>query len=237
MSNDYAFFYNSENGDRKYNADSLSTWLRKFFTTGVFEGDLFVESKGGMDVKIGTGYVNIEGKVRFFESPATFTIQPADGTFPRIDAIAVEKNDIERNVTLKYIKGTYSGTTPTAPTPIRTNSVYQLFLAKILVNAGATSLTQAVITDTRTDKSLCGYVVGTVEQIDFEQISAQLKKALELDEQAFLEWFDEMKDQLSEDAAGNLQLQINTKQNVITHGTELPDAEYGNDGDVYIQCY
>ena len=32
----YANFYKSRNGDRVYNADSMSEWLLPFFTTGVF---------------------------------------------------------------------------------------------------------------------------------------------------------------------------------------------------------
>ena len=32
----YANFYNSDNGDRVYDADSFSEWLRPFFKTGVF---------------------------------------------------------------------------------------------------------------------------------------------------------------------------------------------------------
>ena len=61
------YFWNSDNADRVYDADSFSNWLKKFFTTGVFSGDLMVTPAGGMSLSVSPGYCNIEGKVRIFE--------------------------------------------------------------------------------------------------------------------------------------------------------------------------
>ena len=216
--NDYGFFFNSINGDRVYDADSFSIWLRKFFTSGVFEGELAVTAADGMTVEVGSGYANVDGKVRFFNSPQTIALSPANSTYPRIDTIAVERNDVNREITLKYITGQYSGNTPSPAERQWGNGVYQLVLAQIYVGAGATSISQANISDTRPDSSLCGYVVGTVEEIDLSQILAQ-------SQEQFAEWFDRMKDQLSEDAAGNLQLEIDSINDVLnnpgTGGTYL----------------
>lgn len=206
--NDYGFFFNSINGDRVYDADSFSTWLRKFFTSGVFEGELAVTAAEGMTVEVGSGYANVDGKVRFFNSPQTIAISPANSTYPRIDTIAVERNDVNREITLKYITGQYSGNTPSPTERQWGNGVYQLVLAQIYVGAGATSISQANISDTRPDSSLCGYVMGTVEEIDLSQILAQ-------SQEQFAEWFDHMKDQLSDDAAGNLQLEIDSINDVL----------------------
>ena len=216
--NDYGFFFNSINGDRIYDADSFSTWLRKFFTSGVFEGELAVTAAEGMAVEVGSGYANVDGKVRFFNSPQTIALSPANSTYPRIDTIAVERNDVNREITLKYITGQYSGNTPSPAERQWGNGVYQLVLAQIYVGAGATSISQANISDTRPDSSLCGYVVGTVEEINLSQIFAQ-------SQEQFAEWFDHMKGQLSEDAAGNLQLEIDSINDVLnnpgTDGTYL----------------
>ena len=206
--NDYGFFFNSINGDRVYDADSFSTWLRKFFTSGVFEGELAVTAAEGMAVEVGSGYANVDGKVRFFNSPQTIALSPANSTYPRIDTIAVERNDVDRKIVLKYITGQYSGNTPSPTERQWGNGVYQLVLAQIYVGAGATSISQANISDTRPDSSLCGYVVGTVEEIDLSQILAQ-------SQEQFAEWFDRMKGQLSEDAAGNLQSEIDSINDVL----------------------
>lgn len=214
MANQYGLFWNSVSSDRLYDADSFSEWLKKFFTTGVFNGDLQVLAASGMDVTVQTGYANIEGKVRFFDTATTFTLAPASGTYPRIDTIVVERNDTDREITVKYVQGTYSGNTPTPTAPVRAAGVYQIVLAQIYVAVGATEIAQGNITDTRPNNTLCGWVVGTVDRVDVEQMTAQVQDEMET-------WFEGMKDQLSEDAAINLQNQINTINSEIAI-TEVP---------------
>ena len=214
MANEYGLFWNSVSSDRLYDADSFSEWLKKFFTTGVFNGDLQVLAASGMDVTVQPGYANIEGKVRFFDTATTFTLAPASGTYPRIDTIVVERNDTDREITVKYVQGTYSGNTPTPTAPVRAAGVYQIVLAQIYVAVGATEIAQGNITDTRPNNTLCGWVVGTVDRVDVEQMTAQVQDEMET-------WFEGMKDQLSEDAAINLQNQINTINSEIAI-TEVP---------------
>ena len=209
MANQYGLFWNSVSSDRLYDADSFSEWLKKFFTTGVFNGDLQVLAASGMDVTVQTGYANVEGKVRFFDTATALTLAPASGTYPRIDTIVVERNDTDREITIKYIQGTYSGSTPVPTAPVRAAGVYQIVLAQIYVAVGATEITQASITDTRADNNLCGWVVGTVDRVDVEQMTAQAQAD-------FNAWYQRMKDQLSEDAAGHLQNEIDE-----VRGTEI----------------
>ena len=203
--NDYAFFYDSENGDRVYNADSFSDWLKKFFTTGVFKDDLFVSATTGMVVSVGQGYANVNGKVRLFDTETSFTIDAANAQYPRIDTIVVERNDADRNITLKYVKGQLSGNTPQPTAPVRENEVYQLVLAQVYVGAGVTSIAQANITDKRPDDTVCGYVTGTVEEIDFDHVTAQF-------EDYFAAWFEEFKGKVEQDDAMRLQLEIDENQ-------------------------
>lgn len=149
---------------------------------------------------------------------------------------------------------------PTPLVPVRENGVYQLVVAQISVVHGAVKITQADITDTRTDTELCGVVVGTVQEMDFSQFSAQFdsyfenyKKAvyeefvafrndvarLESEGQTayeafvaalnekdtefstlFTTWFDSMKGQLSEDAAGNLQNEVDDINDGVSSKTQ-----------------
>ena len=212
MANAYGLFWNSEDGDRTYNADSFAEWLRKFFTTGVFANELVTTATTGMGISVSAGYANINGKVRFFDQATAFTLSAANSTYPRIDNVVIERNDTNREITMKIVEGSYSGNTPVAPTPTRTASVYQIVIAQVYVGAGATDITQANITDTRADTTLCGYVTGTVSEIDWDEITAQFEAYFaefqeeNLDE--FLEWFEHIKDQLDEDAAGHLQNEI-----------------------------
>lgn len=165
---DYAFFYNSIDGDRKYDADSFELWLKKFFTSGVFAGDLETTANNNMTVSVSPGYANTDGKVRLFMQQQNLQLETADALHDRVDSVVVERNDIERNITLKIVKGT-----PAAVEPVRKNGIYQLVLAQIRVVHGAVAVTQENITDTRTDRGLCGIVTGTVEEYDFSHFQKQ----------------------------------------------------------------
>jgi hypothetical protein len=167
---DKGLFWNSNGGDRKYNADSLGKWLSKFFTTGVMPNDFQVTATGSnMKVTMGKGYVNIAnpdgtiqgGKVRLFEENTEFTIDTADSVYPRIDTIVIERNDNDRDITAKYIKGT-AAETPTATAPVRNTTTYQLVIAEIYVAAGASTISNSNITRKCADNTVCGIVTGTV---------------------------------------------------------------------------
>lgn len=226
MADQYGLFFNSINGDRIYDADSFSEWLNKFFTTGVFNGELEVTADSGMAVTVASGYANINGKVRFFEQSQTFTLDPASGVYPRVDSIVVRLDTTNRMITTEYVKGDYSGNNPQPTEPTRTGGLYEIVLAQIYVSAGATQILTNDITDTRADDSVCGWVTSTVEGVPMDQIVSQMQAQ-------FLTWFDEMKDQLSEDAAGHLQqeidaieIQLNTLSGAVAvHTLDFADNE------------
>ena len=221
MADNFGLFWNSINADRTYDADSFAEWLRKFFTTGVFNGEMQVTPDSGMVVNVAPGYANIDGKVRFFESAQAFTIEPASGVYPRIDSIVVRSDSTARAITCEYVKGDYSGETPTAPTPTRAGGVYEIVLAQIYVSAGATAIMTNDITDTRANDELCGWVTSTVEGVPMDQIVSQMQAD-------FLAWYDRMKGQLSEDAAGNLQLEIDNANNRIEEVNTNIESEIGD---------
>lgn len=223
-----SLFYNSENGDRVYDADSFEHLLKKFFTSGVFTGNCQVSATTGMGVSVSAGYANTDGKIRFFDEATALTLDNSHGTYNRIDTIVVERNDTNREITLKVVKGT-NATDPTPTEPVRTGGIYQLVLAEVYVHAGATSITDAVITDKRPDTDVCGYVICAVETPDFSELFAQFQaeasEFIDTQSDEFLDWFDEMKDQLSEDAAGHLQLEIGTLSSLeTTDKTDLVSA-------------
>lgn len=214
MANEHGLFWNSQNGDRVYDANDFSEWLKKFYTTGVFNGDLAVTASGGMTVSVSSGYVNIEGKVKFFSTPTTLTIATAGGTYERIDTVVAECNYSDREITVKVVTGAYSAS-PKATAPVRTAAAYQLVLAEIDVPAGSTEITQKNITDMRTDSSVCGLVTGTVNQIDFSTVEAQ-----------FNSWFESVKGTLDSDAAGNLKNQIDAaNEKIETNASAISDNQ------------
>lgn len=172
MAENYAYFYNSVDGDRVYDADSMTDWLNPFFVTGVFNGQMQVTAAGGMSVSVAKGYCNIEGKVKNFQNAATLDLETASGTLDRIDTVILRRNDTDRDIQLLVVKGGYAEHPTPAPL-VRTGAYYDLKLAEIYVAAGAVEITQADITDCRADANVCGWVVATVTEIDFSQITAQ----------------------------------------------------------------
>ena len=101
---EYAMFYNSVEGDRVYDADDMTDWLKPFFVTGVFNGQMQVTANDDMTVTVADGYVNIGGKVKKFPNAQTFDIETASGTLNRIDNVIVRRNDTDRDITVMIQK-------------------------------------------------------------------------------------------------------------------------------------
>lgn len=209
----YPNFYNSINGDRVYNAESFEEFIKPFFTTGVFNGGLQVTASTipDMQINVSSGYVNINGKVKYYETNSVFTIEAANSTLKRIDNVVIRRDDVQRDFIMFVQKGAFSND-PEAPTPTRSNGIYDLVIAQIYVDAAAVYIRQENILDTRTDTNLCGWVASTVEEIPFNQITAQWESFINTfkatNETAFTAWFNTIKNQLGADVAGNLQNQI-----------------------------
>lgn len=244
----YPLFYNSVKvdgvDDRPYDADSFSDWLKKFFTTGVFEGELQVSAVSGMGISVSAGYVNINGKVMMFGT-TPLAVGTADGTYYRIDSVIIERNDTDRQFYIKVVQGN-TGTEDSVQgvTPVRSGAIYQLVIARIKVRPGATAITQADITDTRADSDLCGIVASTVTEMDFSQFKAQFDayfNDFKTGQQAdFDDWFANLQYVLDGDVAGHLQNEIDKKLNksggainglLSINATETT----GNDGAVLVR--
>ena len=199
----FGLFWDSESGDRTYSAASFEYWLKKFFTSGVFNGDLQVKASSGMTLEIEPGYANVDGKVKFWNGAFTLTLNAANSTYPRIDTIVITRDNVNRQIVCEVVTGSYSGDTPQPTAPVRNTEIYQLVLAQIYVGAGVTGITQANITDTRPDNDLCGWITGTVEELDFSQFTAQFEqyfREFKADAEGDYEsWFNEVQSEQIED--------------------------------------
>ena len=211
----YANFYNSINKDRVYDASSFEEWLKPFFKTGVFNSQLQVVQNSGMNIKVKPGNAFIEGKLKYFENDTVLSVDAAHATYNRIDNVIVRRNDTNRDFTIMIQKGT-NANSPTAPSPVRQDGIYDIVIAQIYVQAASIEIFQRNITDTRANSSLCGWVVSNIEEVDFEQIVAQFNdyfddfKTTNLNE--FNTWFETIKGILGEDEAAELLQLIQANQ-------------------------
>ncbi|MFR8228053.1 MAG: hypothetical protein ACLU85_13320 [Lachnospirales bacterium] len=127
-----------------------------------------------MNISVGGGYVNIKGKTKHFEQAQIFTLEKASGTLARIDNVILRRDDTERDFYILIETGGFSKN-PVAPEITRTEAIHDLKLAEIRVEVGAIKITQDNITDTRMNADVCGWVMATVKEIDFSQITAQFQ--------------------------------------------------------------
>lgn len=191
------------NYDREYLAADFSHYFSLFIANGVFPDpstNLQVKASTVPDMHIsvqpGNGWVNGYYLTVPEESPEPLTIPTANPTLSRIDSVIMGLNCVDRKIQL-YVK---SGAVSSSPIPVelqRDGDLYELELCQVTVKAGAASITQSSIKDTRQDSSRCGIVKGTVDQIDVTDLFAQY-------DAAFQEWFNDVKSQLEGDVATNL---------------------------------
>ena len=198
------------NGTIDYDRASSSAQLRGLIKSMITNGVNMTESTNLQVIANGTnntltvkaGYVIIEGAIKHFENDVTVTLPTADMNNSRIDTVVarLNLNESVRDIVIDVVSGTASATL-TEPTLTRTSNYYEVGLANILVSVGASVISQSEVTDTRLLNSRCG-LATSIGKIDTETLFTQLTTD-------FNTWFDNIKGQLSEDAAGNLQLQIN----------------------------
>lgn len=167
------FPFDSINHDRTMSSSSWRKMLKSFFTNGIFtQNDFLTTVNNSMQLTVGTGNASINGAFYPLEEEKTLSIDSASGTYTRYDAVCIEFNLTDRQFYLKIVKG---GSDSKWPTPIRTSSTYQLFLAVVSIGQGVTKLVQNNISDVRSDPWYCGYVTPTGSQERFENELNELK--------------------------------------------------------------
>lgn len=205
-------FFNSDRGDRKYNAEQISAIFDGIIADGVFAtiGDHMMVTAGtGMQVLVGTGKAWFDHTWNVNDSLYSLEIEKSDVSLDRIDAVVLETNhsDSVRFNGFKVIQGAVSST-PVKPTLTNTETIHQHPLAWVRVTAGATAITASMIENV-VGKSECPFVTGVVEVTNIDDIFNQWNGE-------FDEWFANLKTQLSGDVAANLQRQIDENRDAVT---------------------
>lgn len=152
--------------DRSYLAEDFANYFASFITNGVFEelgGKLEVVADNGMSIIVKNGVAWINGYRYENDSDLSITLDSADGTQSRIDSIVVRLDITNREIKIHVKKGSLS-TSPITPAITRNNDIYELQLATVRVSANTAVLTQSMITDTRNDDIVCGWVTSIGSQ-------------------------------------------------------------------------
>lgn len=256
-------FFNSLNGDRKYNAAQMSAIFDGLIIDGVFAsiGTAFaVKAAGGLTVNVGIGKAWFDHTWTVNDSILPMTAPEAEVLLDRIDAVVLEVNGMEsiRENTIKFVKGNPSSA-PSRPILTNEGNVHQYPLCYIYRKYGTAVINQADITPMVGTEST-PFVTGILQTISLDELLGKWQDELDrftdarsqevddwiaqeqtvLDqwiasEQAdFLAWYNQMKDQLSGDVAGNLQLEIDKEEvkRILLVGFEDGTKEFSDDGTV-----
>lgn len=202
--------------DRAVSSKPLRSLIRKLFTTGVMpnpSNTCQVRAGGdGMTLIVSPGLAVLEGGLYLEDAARTLSVTAADPTFDRIDTVVLRwnENDAVRDCDLHVVAGV-PAKNPVRPALTREGSIYEIGLADIFVTKGVATITNEKITDTRMESARCG-IVSSVSKWDtttiYQQIQSDLAGFKSNEQAEFMNWFDKMKDQLTEDAAGRLQTEI-----------------------------
>lgn len=209
-------FFNSENGDRKYNAEQMSAIFDGIIADGVFTtiGDHMAVSAGtGMQVLVGTGKAWFDHTWNVNDAAYPLAIAASDVTLSRIDAIVLETNhsDSVRLNKLRVVQGTVASS-PVKPTLTNSEKVHQHPLAWVTVAPGVTKIAASAI-ENAVGTSSCPFVTGIIATTAIDDLFNQWNGE-------FDEWFDNLKAQLSDNVVANLQRQIDEcKKGLTAKGT------------------
>ena len=193
-------FFNSLNGDRRYNAEQMSEIFNGIINDGVFSsvGTAFaVTASEGNTITIGIGRGWFNSAWIYNDAILPLTLSNSETLLDRIDAVVIEINHSigVRSGSIKVVNGT-PATTPENPTLVNIDNVHQYPLAYIYRAAGSTSIVQANITN-KVGTSDCPYVTGILEVQNIDNIVAQWQSEFDI-------WFANLEDSLSGDVAVKL---------------------------------
>ena len=190
--------------DLKYFYNQFSEYFSKFFGNGVYynpDNCLKVIANGGLGLLVKAGWGFIKGFWYELDEDMTLTV-PANSTpYERVDSVMLRWSLGSRTISLAYLTDTVDVT--------RTETIFDLKLAEVIVPSGAVEILGSAVTDTRTNQEVCGIVRGLeADAIDTEDLFAQY-------DAIFNEWFDGIKGQLVGDLGVRLQLEFDQlNQNV-----------------------
>lgn len=210
-------FFNSLNGDRKYNTAQMSAIFDGLIIDGVFAsiGTAFaVNAAGGLTVNVGIGKAWFDHTWTVNDSILPMTAPEAEVLLDRIDAVVLEVNWTKsvRENTIKFVKGNPSSA-PSRPTLTNEGNVHQYPLCYIYRKYGTAVINQADITPMVGTEST-PFVTGILQTISLDELLGKWQDELDRftdarsqevddwiaqEESDFTTWFNEMKADLQQE--------------------------------------
>lgn len=249
-------FYNSVNGDRRYDAVAVSKLFDGLITDGIFQSignKMIVKAGEGMTLEIGSGKAWFDHTWTINDTGYPITLDESEVLSPRIDAIVLEVNatTASRQNYFRVLKGTPATVNPQKPALTNTKDVHQHALAYVTVNAAVTSISQANIENV-VGTAATPFITGIVKTVSVDELLGQwqtqlndfifagnerVNNTISQNDSDFNTWFNSIKDKLGAADAARLQNEIDTlegrvktlNQMLSTEGAVvLTSSQYGD---------
>lgn len=222
-------FYNSIDGDRKYDAEQFGDMFSGIITDGIYAtiGDAFaVKPGGGMSVTVGTGRCWFDKTWSVNTAVMPLELEVSDLLLPRIDTVIIEvdKRTVTRANAIKVVTGV-PAVTPQAMTLTNTDEIHQYPLAYVSIAANQETVTSANI-QTVIGQASCPFVTGILKSVDITPFWQQWQAQ-------FDEWFKNLSNALGEDAAGALYAMVEERVKYEDKASR-DDVELGEDDKKYV---
>lgn len=175
-------FFNSVNGDRKYDAAQMSSIFDGLIVDGVFAsiGHAFnVKAAGGLNLTVDTGKAWFDHTWTLNDSVLQIVVPEAELLLDRIDAVVLEINNSEsvRKNDIKIVKGTASSSA-VKPTLQNEGNVRQHPICYIFRKAGSSSIVQADITMAVGTEEM-PFVTGILQTISLDELLGKWQDELD----------------------------------------------------------
>ena len=209
--------------DRAISSAPYRKLIKSLFSDGVLPNpstNLQVSAGTGMKVNLYAGFAICNGCQKLQETNMSLDIATASAVNDRIDTVILRLNDNDdvRECEFYVLTGT-PAVSPVRPALTQTDSIWEIGLADVLVKANSTQISNANITDTRYETARCG-IISSISEFDtttlYQQIQADLSEFQTVTQAEVLAWFENIKSQISGDAAINLQNQIGNLTDLTT---------------------
>ncbi len=181
-------FYNSLNGDRKYDAEDFTRIFDGIIGDGVFQsvGQAFtVTASGGLNVTVAPGKAWFDHTYTYNDSATGLSLAANNSLLDRIDAIVLDVDRDSRTNSIHVVQG------PTSSSSRPTLNSHQWPLAFVTVRAGASSIAASDITN-MVGTSSTPFVTGPLTVINAEplynQWMTQFNNAISTNQATFDNW-------------------------------------------------
>lgn len=175
-----SYFFDSDNGDRKYGSTYWADYFSSFIENGIFvktgsELSMNLSPYGDRAFILRPGKAFINGYGYNNDSDKSIEIPEPHATLNRIDSIVIQWNLSERQIRAKLRSSTPSEN-PTPVTPVRNAEIWELVVAEIYVGKGNSQLNITSYKDKRYDTNVCGIVTSVGQPIDTAKLDELIDK-------------------------------------------------------------